>query len=306
MPRPTKLAIQLGGALDLPAGRVQGWIEDGYGPAGDADPVEHYRRLAPLLGTGRDGDVAVLKMAADGYPCRRLRDVLTRLTHPDDDGTGDADELVERFANDPMFGDLRRIVTDDARHPPADWQGLPEAVAPETDAIDITTRAAVVPIADMLTGSPVEPFDSAELDRLVGVAERRLGLTPARLDDEKAEVNLAAFDQARAAVSTSNGWLGAALPAELAGGVKAAKTLVDALAVMYPTVGAWGEEHRWRRIGLLAPVAAPVLAHLHEVIGSAQELGALPDFLQPFLHASLDQSTHVPTPESLESPPRDA
>jgi hypothetical protein len=285
MPRPTKLAAQIAGALDLPAGRVQGWIEDGYGPAGDADPVEHYQRLAPLLGTGRDGDVAVLKMAADGYPCRRLRDVLT--TSFAGDEALDAEGLIEHLMGDETVADFRELWTDQTRStgapddltaaampeapltprerarlgeddPPAHLVERSETALDEPGLTELVIRAAALPIADTVAGNPVEMFDTAELNRTGGWEQ--LGMPAMPFDDEAAQLDLHMLALAHEVARQHETWIASASPDELARGVAASRVMVDALAVKMPRVNTWGDEHRWRRIGFFAPMAQPLLA----------------------------------------------
>jgi hypothetical protein len=287
MPRPTKLAAQIAGALDLPAGRVQGWIEDGYGPAGDADPVEHYGRLAPLLGTGRNGDVAVLNMAADGYPCRRLRDVLTALANPGGNEALGADDLVEHLMGDATVADFRELWTDQARSAgvpddltaaampeapltPSERAGLGEddpaahlveraaTALDEPGHAELVVRTAALPIADLVAGNRVEMFDTAELNRMGGWEQ--LGMPAMAFDEEAAQLDIGTLALVHEAARQHETWIASASPDELARGVAASRVMLDALAVMLPGANGWGDEHRWRRIGFFAPMAQPLLA----------------------------------------------
>ncbi len=257
MARPTKLAAELATVAGESASRVQRWIEDGYGPAGaEIDAAEHFRRLAPLMGTGRDGDVAVLRMAADGYPCRRLRDVLAGLAG--DDEALDADELVEHLMGDETVGDLRELWTEQARSigAPSDLAaaGMPD----EPGLPDLVVRTAALPIADAVAGHPVEMFDTAELNRMGGWEQ--LGMPALPFDESAARIDLDMLTFARETARRGEAWIATSSPDELARGVAAAGVIVEALAVMHPGVGAWSDEHRWRRIGFLAPIAQTVLA----------------------------------------------
>ena len=78
------------------------WKDAGYGPAEEvsrAEYLDHFRALAPLMGTGRNGNVAVIKMADSGRACRRLAEVLRSYTalQAGEVDSRDADELVEYF-----------------------------------------------------------------------------------------------------------------------------------------------------------------------------------------------------------------
>ena len=268
MPRPTKLAVEIARTLDMLPGRVQGWIEDGYGPAdAEVDAAEHFRRLAPLMGTGRDGDVAVLKMAADGYPCRRLRTVLASLTEDDGPDTDDPQELVEHLMGDPTATDLRDLLLAQARKAtaPVEWEtaNLPEAEMPDAKRADLTVRTEALTFADLTVDSLADPGDFAEHHR---VSEAVMP-TGDPFDDASAQVMASLFGFVRETARGARAWIGNASPAELARGVAAARTLVEAGMASVPGLDAWGDEARWRRIGLLASVASPVLEVLLSAVG---------------------------------------
>ena len=306
MARPTQLAARLAEQLGETPSRVQSWIERGYGPAGDADPVEHFRRLAPLMGEGRTGDVAVLKMAADGWPCRRLRDVLRSVAEPrpDEEALDDPDELVDAVMSDPSLPGRTMMLADAPSEPPVEWcaprdtpelppteeelaeakarekelhgtkelASLPEHLAQrsvtgldEPAIADLLTRSAFLPVADVVTGRDVEPEDLNDLNRFGPWYRLGMPRPPMPETDELAQ-ELATVRAAAAAVLGSRGWVEKATPSELAAGVAAARSLVDALAALHPLARSLGDEERWRLVGSLAPSAPAVLGMVQSMV----------------------------------------
>lgn len=268
MARPTRLAAELAKATGEPASRVQRWIEDGYGPATpEIDAVEHFRHLVPLMGTGKNGNVAVLKMAADGYPCRRLRTVLASLTEYEGPDTNDPQELVEYLMGDPTATDLRDLMLAQARKAPVppEWElgDSPEAEMSDAERADLTTRAMALPAADLTVGSLVDPYDYAEHYRL----SEAVVPTGEPFDDASAQIMASLYGFVRETARTARTWIENASPGELARGVAAARMLVDAGMASVPGLDAWGDEAKWRRIGLLAAVASPMLELLLAVVG---------------------------------------
>ena len=289
MARPTRLAAELAKATGEPASRVQRWIEDGYGPATpEIDAAEHFRHLVPLMGTGKNGDVAVLKMAADGYPCRRLRTVLASLTEDEGPDTDDPQELVEHLMGDPTATDLRDLLLAQARKAPApvEWEtgNIPEAEMPDAKRADLAVRTEALTFADLTVGKPIDPYDYAEHHRV----SEAVVPTEEPFDDASAQIVASLYGFVRETARTARTWIEKASPGELASGVAAARKLVEAGMVSVPGLDAWGDEARWRRIGQFAPVALPMLEMLLSRVGMIPTGTAMPPAVRAYVSA-LDQ-----------------
>jgi hypothetical protein len=299
MARPTKLAAELAREVGEPPSRIQGWIERGLGPASPGtDPAEHFRRLAPLLGTGREDDVAVLKLAADGYPCRRLRELLGHIASDERPDTADPQELVEHLMSDETVADLRRLIEAQARQVPVpkEWASLPESEMPDAERAELIGRTAALSIADLTVGDPDPYFvDLYELNEAAAP-------TGEPFDDDAAQVTSALFSSIRTLARTSPTWIENASPDELAGGVAAARALIESGVAAVAGLDAWGEEAKWRRIGLLASVAQPVLQTLLAVAGMIPVGTALPPPVRAYLGAI---ATFAESPGKPVQPPVD-
>ncbi|MDA8313070.1 MAG: hypothetical protein M0Z46_21130 [Actinomycetota bacterium] len=274
MARPTRLAAELAKATGEPASRVQRWIEDGYGPATpEIDAAEHFRHLVPLMGTGKNGNVAVLKMAADGYPCRRLREVLVSLFGVNEPGFSDPDELVNEVMGDDTLLGRGMIMSDAPMEPPSEWQAMPEASLRGAELRGLLTGSALLPLADLATGRPVEPGDLHDLSR--HGPWRRLGLPePPVSEGDEAAMDLLCLRICTAAVLNGQAWVEKASPRELAEHVAAAMCLAEALEALYPAARSQGEEKRWLLVGALTPSAPTVLRVLQALVGDLDGPGA--------------------------------
>jgi hypothetical protein len=240
MARPTKKALVLAEKVGESPATVQRWIEDGFGPAGDIPPEEHFRKLAPLMGTGRDADIATLKMAADGYPERRLSGV------PD------------KIRKDPATVKLLERLSERLSAPVGD-----EYHPDEPNIGRILTTEALLPIADALTGSQVGANDvdtfrfvidthneSAGIPSTPGWGDGELGLI-ADVVNQLASISRDAPRRYETADS-----------AELVKGVVAARVMVDLLSLCSAHFANLGDEDQWRLVALFAPTAGAMAAAL--------------------------------------------
>lgn len=107
--RTSKLDEELGRRYGWPARRFEDWRSKGLGPRwGDPRHADrHWETLAPLMGSGRDADVAAVRMAAAGYCTDRLAGAVDRLASLDrrrerDDTGISSDTMAEAtLASDP-------------------------------------------------------------------------------------------------------------------------------------------------------------------------------------------------------------
>ena len=308
MPRPTKLAVSLSHTLDATPSQVQGWLEMGYGPADGKVAVEHFERLTPLMGTGRDGDVAVLKMAADGWPCIRLRQVLLGFQElgQGEVDSGDADELVEYAMTSPHLSQvaayLRKMAT--LAELPAEYTG-PESIPREPDLPDIRARAAFLPFAMALHEGPVDGYDLAESDELLDVAlSTMLDDDVPKLDEEGMAALAAMTNAVSQRMREVPAWILDATTEDLVAGVQASQKVLEALGVMGLRFD--GDEEHWRWIGRLAPTAAELvtsLANVMEQVYIPLVTGQpLPRGEQQFVSAILGRSVGIQSGDALATP----
>lgn len=283
MARSTQLAARIADQLGETPSRIQSWIERGYGPAGDSDLVEHFRHVAPYMGEGRDGDVAVLKAAADDYPCRRLREVLAQLASCDGPDATDPEELVEHFMADETVSDLRTLWTEMAADTPVpEWTAgnFPEAAMPRAERADVLARSAAYALADLTMDAPLTPEDYAEVYGLTEAA----AATGEAFDDDAGQIVAGLFSFVRGLARTSRTWIETATPGELARGVAAARVLTEARIAAVPAP-AWSDEAKWRRIGLMASVAGPLLHVIWTAAGMVPAGTVAPPAVRTYMDA---------------------
>ena len=265
MPRATKSAIRLAQEIGETASQVQGWLEAGYGPTGDGDIADHFRRLAPLMGTGRDGDVAVIKMAVQGLADRRLRDVFAELQvlDPDEDTSG-PDAVLSTITSSPMFAATRSTfvaLAGEAGTPiEADYQQVGEVgnVEPEQALSEVRANAAMLEVLDAHFGHSTEREDLAEMSDLIDASATRLAGSDGGHNREFQTKDAAIVDYVVSASHAVIDWIENASPEELCQGAQASERLVDGLSFL-GFLNFNGDEERWRWVGRLAPTASNML-----------------------------------------------
>jgi hypothetical protein len=282
MARTTKLAEGLTSEVGQSASRIQGWKDNGYWPAvpvSHAELVLYLRELAPLTGPGRDGDVAVIRMADAGRPLVRLRTVLLSLQELDSgqEDTQDPDELVEGAITHPDFAPWMHELQERAKSlgPPREWSDFGNV--PDEPALpEVILRSAMLGMADELVGEEEEesePENFADLARLGDASLARLGLQVEWRSDDPVmlAIEQASMQRAVAIARSAHGWLTTAEPQELAKGVQAARLILEAMGLVgMPTLP--DSEGRWRMIGRFAATA---LANIQMMLIMFQRLGTL-------------------------------
>jgi hypothetical protein len=185
--------------------------------------------------------------------------------------------------DDETTADIQRLLLAQARQAPVpeEWAALAESEMPNAERAELIGRAAALPIADLTVGDPVDPYDLAEVYRLCEAAAP----TGEPFDDDAAQVTSALFSFIRTQTRTSRTWIETASPEELAQGVAAARVLIESSVAAAAGLDAWGEEATWRRIGLLASVARPVLQTLLAVAGMIPAETVLPPTVRTYLGA---------------------
>jgi|GEM_PF-5228526 len=274
MARPTRTNAQLALELGQSPSRVQGWLEGGYFPAepvSHEDLLAHCRALDPLTGPGRDGNVAVLKMAAQDRACRRLRDVLDRLQrlNPDEEDTDDPDDLVEYASQAPHLApvlELYRSLAVDVEAQ-GSYRNESEPAAPDSIA-----KTAMLPAADVATGNPVDPDDTIDLNHLLNNLSARLHGGRLPEDFVTPDEDLAIVRFAVGVARQATDWLKRASNEDLVRGVKCACAVIDITNVLGVPFETLGDEERWRSIGRLALTAFPIVRQMMVMSELAQTL----------------------------------
>jgi hypothetical protein len=258
VPRSTKASAALAHELGYTPSRVQGWFEGGFHPAHDVSHKErlaHFQALDPLTGTGRNADVATIKMAALGFQCARLRETLLGLQDFDPShAISDAEELVEAADAMPKAA-LQRS---------AERLGVPEGFHDEPGLASARAGAAIWPLAMVAVGEPVEPHDFAELDELMNEPIARLSEVDA--SEVPTDLEGAAALSRRIAdvvIGAAQRWFKEASDDELMKGVKAARRGVDALKILGVEFG--GDEEEWLWVGRMAPISERMVASLARI-----------------------------------------
>jgi hypothetical protein len=312
MSHPTTSDYPLAGRLGIPAASLRRWRDDGYGPAGivtEDGEFEHYQALIPLMGKGRSGDVAVLKMARAGRPCQRLRAVLAGLTTKAGEWSATtADEVVEYALAEPMVVPLARWFERGASSlsPPGDWtdaqqpyfketsrwgkgKRVSDLIPEEPGAAEVQLRSALLPIGQAVAGEPVEQYDTIDLTRVVdGMVRVVVGppeVTSPDLDRVVRAADFHLFEMLFPVVKGRIEWFEHASDEDLAGAVAAGAVVIEAAEAMGLRFG--GDEERWRSIRLAAFVGPPCLAALLVMVNA---MGGLPRGLAskaPALDAAL-------------------
>lgn len=240
-------------------------------PLDDASFMDHCRALERVTGAGRDGEVAVIKMAAQGFACQKLRDVLLALQSlgPGEMDTDDADELVEYVMSSSPFSVFSEYLTRQAELAgrPREYRTRAMLEAPEEPGLaDVRARAAFLSLALAATGEDYGPDDFAELDNLLdGPVERMAGTAmPEDLDRSYLETISGWMPRIIEIARSARERLEQATTAELVANVKSGVSFVNALTGL--EVQTPGDEAYWRMIGTVAPIAESILQPLRAAL----------------------------------------
>ena len=239
MARPTAKAQHLAERLDVNPSTVQGWLERGFDPAPPLAPdaeAQHFQAVAGLLRPGRDGSVVTLKLAADGYGTRRLRDVLGQLHDSLAVEVSSADELLVAYAEAPPCAPM--------------WPRL--------------LAGAAGLLGDLELG---------DLTRIAGASlPSNLDQPNATFFNQ---LNAELLHHTNTATAASSAWLTQTADADLVNAVQNARRVVDALAVSEPTFKGIGDEEYWRLVGRLTSIAEYFLALISGMVGLLRSISAL-------------------------------
>ncbi len=239
---------QIGGVLS--ASQVNRLRSEGLGPALECDDAQaHWQALVPFVGTGRSCDVAALRMAAIGYPTRRLRQVLA---NPDPDGTR---ALVNMDTARDLLGlAATRMV---GKGTPAQAADLPES--PQEEAA-VMLGAALLSAEDLLSeGGDIACEDLTSL-AVEAVAMLREGADPgwAPYPEEVGKFGVAAASYMNERVA----WAESASDEELVESLQLVAALWDGTPVRRAKLG---DEDRWRLLAVMAPCAGLLIEWIAEV-----------------------------------------
>ena len=240
-------------------------------PAGPLDSKtlhDHCRELERLTGPGRDGDVAVIKMAAAGFACRKLHSVIAELNRlgPDETDSSSADELVEYAMSAPhhssVADSLRRWADEDGV--PIEHQALEDMIPLEPDLSEVRARAALLPIAQAVVHESVEPEVLQEFDELLNQPLSRMAGEEVGFDGEMQKAMSILINRIAFQAETAINELDSLSSEELIRGVQAADHMLQAISINEISIAA--DEERWRWVGRLAPIAPLVLDPLRELL----------------------------------------
>ncbi len=267
-------------------------------PAHDVSHKEllaHCRTLDPLSGTGRDADVATIKMAAQGFHCARLRETLWGLQDFDPNhAISDANELVE--VADPM---LRAVLQRSAER-----LGAPPEYPDEPGLAAARAGAAVLAVAQVAVGDPVEPQDFEDLDQLLNEPVARL----AEIDPSEVPTDLegaAALTRriAEVVIGSAQTWFDEASDNDLVVGVKSARRAVDTLKILGLEFG--GDEQEWMTVGQVTPLAERMLTSLTRIYETFYLPYAAGKVIPAGERALVETLTGKPIPSEPVSPARE-
>ncbi|MDA8301912.1 MAG: hypothetical protein M0005_10300 [Actinomycetota bacterium] len=269
--RSRETAARLGGLAT--ASQVERWTAEGYGPAGPPrkDDLAHWQLLAPLMGTGRDADVAVLRMAGEhGRACQRLREVLLGLMPPPGvvgelEGDGDAVLAAMPGAISEVSGgkwgdltDMSPLLARGATIAPLSWDSSIFSGVPLTGP-EIRSGAlndARLRIAQAVAGEKATVNDNADLTELLsaGTEDTAGSQVTGTLFDADEMHNIVEYS-AKLARGQARAWVREASTDELVQGVMAsARGFVPMLeAAGGVDLSPMGTEERWHFIGMMAP-----------------------------------------------------
>ena len=243
--------------LGLSPSRVQGWYEAGLQPAHAVSRKEllaHFQALDELTGTGRDAEVAIIKMAARGFQCARLRESLLGLQDFDPShAISDADELVQ--VADPLpMAYLQRS---------AERLGVPPGFRNEPGLAPARAGAAVLALAQTAVGEPIGPRDFVDLDELLNEPVARLaGVDPSEVPTDLEGTAALSRRIVEVVTGSAQRWFDEASDDDFLAGVTSARRVVDALKILGLEFG--GDEEEWITVGQVTPVAERMLASLTE------------------------------------------
>ena len=301
MARTTKRSREIASDLEgvASASQVERWTVDEYGPdepLSRSELVEHFAALAPLMGSGRDGDVAVIRMAAEHLRrCKRLRTVLLGVIPQSELAGRTADELLAEgraVAASVSHGrwtsplDMARFLQRGANiavnasaqtQEVDDELGRGESAERAKNLRSGVLGTAELSIAQALTGEPTEPEDAADLLQISGAGiEDAVGapITGALFDPAEGS---RLFALAAAVAKGSRYWAETSAVEDLAQGVAVAAQMVAIFDLVGVDVPAVGTEDRWLVIGKMAPAAFQLGATLVHAVRDAGASASVSD-----------------------------
>ena len=253
MPRPTPKDVAMSEAVDsvLSASQIRRCLDEGLGPIG-RDAHDHYRALVPFIGAGRSYDIAALRMAALGYPTRRLRTVLLAPYSSNPERGSKLFDVLRAI----IAGSAERIAVTAPLYDPS--LGMPETPEEEAALIADGVLGDVEDLASGETGLALDDYRKVALDLVtthVGPAE------PGR--EVYADEFAGYMVQFASALNNGRSAIEAASLEELAISVA---TAADAWSRTFVGKLPIGEEDSWRIIGALAPAAGVFVQLVQDVI----------------------------------------
>ncbi len=295
MAKPSKRSLRLAAVLGgiASASQLERWTADGYGPVqvlSERESLEHWRLLAPLMGEGRDGDVAVLRMAGEHHrACRRLREVLVELIPANVaeaastiDTAGVESALADVPGGPEMIDRLFPGLEAGAAATPVNEGYLQATRTSRDEDQDNRLRAANLEGLEAIAGEPMEPADILDLATTMRSAvQSATGQIVEGGDVEDADLTALkhVLDLGPTIAKGSRGWAEHAPYDELVAGVTTAKALLAPLEMLGLLMEPPGLEESWRMAGRFAFAALTMLQRvptLSLLAGAFPNLGSLP------------------------------
>lgn len=246
----------------------------GADPSRDAHRLAHWRQLAPLVGPGRPYDVAALKLAAAGYPCSKLREVLLNLQAPG--AKVFSDETVVAVTNRQRNGADYIVKNGPSTSKITEYQvaGLPEADDPREEA-SIYFNGAREDLRSLLD-DPYQEDPCLEDDYEVtrAAAGDLAGHDLPKLGPEDQEQRYRNWQTHTVAMShekhNAQTFIQSSNLSVLAMLVKTCANLLDDMHQRLPNHYALGDEEHWRVVGHLVPHFRSVSEVLQQILSGAQ------------------------------------
>jgi len=253
MPRPTPKDVAMSEAVDsvLSASQIRRCLDEGLGPIG-RDAHDHYRALVPFIGAGRSYDIAALRMAALGYPTRRLRTVLLAPYSSNPERGSKLFDVLRAI----IAGSAERIAVTAPLYDPS--LGMPETPEEEAALIADGVLGDVEDLASGKTGLALDDYRKVAID----VVATHVG--PPEPGREIYAAEFAGYmERFASAVNNGRSTIEAASLEELAISVATAadawsRTLGGKLQI--------GDEDSWRIVGALARAAGVFVELVRDVI----------------------------------------
>ncbi|MDA8037628.1 MAG: hypothetical protein M0Z69_00415 [Actinomycetota bacterium] len=246
MPRATQRQIEASKAVDglLTPSQIARAESEGINVAHDAAAT---RALEPFIGTGRDYDIAAIRLGVEGYCTRRLRQVLAE---PDESRLSMTGTAVES-----LLAQAARAAVGEG------WPDYRAAELPESPAeqAEIALGTMYLDAEDLLLGAhEVGLQDTADIAEEFAV--QQLGASGKHLPRDLLGQMMPAV---AASLNDASSWARTASDDEIVTALRTIGVICEALEVDRLPIGS---EDRWRLIALCAPAAGIIVRFIEAMV----------------------------------------